>query len=112
GSGMASGQSSGGRGVARDSSGAMSLATASRAVSGEPRSQRPRRVRRTDVLRYSAVTTDRGGIQAEIAMAGTRTPDRSKPKPSWPSGADGTGAGAGGGGRGAEGGAGSANIAR
>ena len=52
----------------------------------------------TDVLRYSWLTTVRSGIHAEMAMAGTRTPDRSKVKSIWPSGADGPGGGAGGGG--------------
>ena len=72
----------------------MSAAIASRAVSGATSCQRLRSVAMTDVLRYWLVTTVWSGIQAEIAMAGTRTPDLSKPKFSWPGAEAGCGGGA------------------
>src|ERR1700722_17402889 len=73
---MTAGQSAGSRGLSRLSTGAMSAATASRPVSGPPSGQRSRRVRMTEVFLYTSVTTVRGGIQAEIAIAGTRGPER------------------------------------
>ena len=51
-----------------------------------------------EVWRYSSVTTVCSGIQAEMARAGTRTPERSKRKPSWLGGAEGSGGATGGGG--------------
>ena len=45
------------------------------------RHERSRKVRITEVLRYSSLMTVRSGIHAEMAMAGTRTPDRSNVKP-------------------------------
>src|ERR1022692_2012285 len=88
GRGMTSGQSSGARGVPRVSTGAISKAAASRSVNGSPSCQRSRSVAMTDVLRYSWGTTVRSGIHAEMAIAGTRTPERSKVKSIWPTGAD------------------------
>jgi hypothetical protein len=66
----------------------------------ERRAERPALadVRMTEVLRYSSLTTVRSGIHGEMAMAGMRTPERSKRKPHWPAGAAGSGGGAGGGG--------------
>jgi hypothetical protein len=52
----------------------------------------------TEVLLYSSVTTVCAGIQAEIAIAGTRTPERSKPKLHCRKAAVGSGAGTSGGG--------------
>jgi hypothetical protein len=72
--GMTSGQSSGALGVSSDSSGARSGALASRAVRGAPSDHRSRRVRISDVWRYSSLTTVRSGIHGETAIAGTRTP--------------------------------------
>ena len=76
----------------------MSRAIASRPEKGAPSDQRSRRVRITDVLRYSEFTTVRSGAHAEIAIAGTRTPDRSNVNPFSPEGAAGSAGGAGGGG--------------
>src|ERR1035441_8861855 len=94
---MTSGQSSGTLGSSSERTGAMSRAVASRAVKGVPSDQRSRKVAITDVWRYSSLTTVRSGIHAEIAIAGTRTPDRSNVKPIWPADADGSGGAAGGG---------------
>ena len=98
GRGVTSGQSSGARGLASERIGAISGATASRAVKGAPSDHRSRSVRINEVCRYSSVITRRCGIHAEIAMAGTRTPERSNVKPICPGGAPASGGGAGGGG--------------
>ena len=79
-----SGQFSCGRGTVSDETPAKLRASASRAVSGAPRSHRSRIVESSDVERYSSVTIVRSGIQAEIATVGIRTPERSKLKPNWP----------------------------
>jgi hypothetical protein len=62
-----------------------------------PSDQRSRNVASTDVLRNVSFTTVRSSIQGEIAMAGSRTPDRPKLNPICPGAPDGSGAGAGGG---------------
>jgi hypothetical protein len=81
----------------RERTGSRLAAVASRAENGWPSGQCSRSVWITEVLRYWSFTTVRSGIQAEIAIAGTRTPDRSKRKLSWPAAAWGSGGGAGGG---------------
>ena len=66
----------GGLGTFSERTGLRSRPPASRAVSGAPRDQRSRSVRITEVWRYSSLTTVREGIHAEIAMAGSRWPNR------------------------------------
>src|ERR1700722_19278733 len=98
GRGVTWGHCSGDLGVVSDRIGVRSGATASRAVSGPPSDHRSRMVRISAVCRYSSFTTVRSGIQADTAIAGTRTPERLNVKPIWPAGAAGSGGGAGGGG--------------
>src|ERR1700686_1201457 len=76
----------------------MSAAVASRWGKGPPKFHRSRRVRITEVARYSRWMTVPGSTHAEIAIVGIRTPERSKRKPISPAGAAGSGGAAGGGG--------------
>ena len=78
---MTSGQSDCSRGVSSVNTGPKLRAVASRALNGAPRFQRSRRVEIREVARYSSLMTVRGGIQAEIARVGMRTPEPSNRNP-------------------------------